>query len=99
MSTSNVVGGLTVDEPAGDLAVCMAIASAAKGMSLKEDSVVFGEVGLSGEVRRVGSIDKRLAEAKKMGFKSAIGPKTTRKISGLSPVSTVREALNKHLKS
>ncbi|MDX1765755.1 MAG: DNA repair protein RadA [Candidatus Saccharimonadales bacterium] len=93
----NVVGGLKIQEPAADLAVCMAIASAAKGMSLKKDAVVFGEVGLSGEVRHVGQVEKRLAEAKKMGFNSAIGPKSKSKSKSLNTVSNVREALNSFL--
>lgn len=94
----NVVGGLKVVEPAGDLAVCMAIASAAKGMALNEDAVVFGEVGLSGEVRHVQMSDRRVSEAKKLGFKYAIGPKGG-KNSFIKPVKTVREALNTYLTS
>ena len=70
----NVVGGIRLSEPAADLAVCMAIASATKGMQLKKNAVVFGEVGLSGEVRHVPFLDKRLNEAKKLGFEAAIGP-------------------------
>src|SRR4029078_6199967 len=70
----NIVGGLRLSEPAVDLAVCMAIASAAKGMQLKQNAVVFGEVGLSGEVRHVPFLEKRIAEAKKLGFKAAVGP-------------------------
>jgi predicted ATP-dependent serine protease len=53
----------------------MAIASASKSMQLKENAVVFGEVGLSGEVRHVPFADKRIAEAKKLGFDVAIGPR------------------------
>lgn len=60
----NIVGGVKITEPAADLAVCMAVASASKGMMLKDDAVVFGEVGLSGEVRRVQGMDARVAEAK-----------------------------------
>ena len=70
----NIVGGIKLTEPAADLAVCMAIASAAKGMQLKKNAVVFGEVGLSGEVRHVPYLEKRIAEAKKLGFEAAIGP-------------------------
>jgi len=93
----NIVGGMKITEPAADLAVCMAIASAAKEMSLKEDLVVFGEVGLSGEVRRVSAIDKRIAEAKKLGFKGAIGPKPDKASSFVQPVSSMRDALNQFL--
>lgn len=95
----NIVGGIRVHDQAADLAICMAIGSAAKGMQLKRDSVVFGEVGLSGEVRHVPYVDKRLAEAKKLGFKSAIGPKhsTDKKLTGFFGVLNVREALNQFL--
>jgi len=96
----NIVGGMRISEPAADLAICMAIASAAKGMQLKKNAVVFGEVGLSGEVRHVPQIEKRVAEAKKLGFETAIGPKQTtsgKKITLLHNVSSVREALNTFL--
>ncbi|HVX57572.1 MAG TPA: magnesium chelatase domain-containing protein, partial [Candidatus Saccharimonadales bacterium] len=95
----NIVGGIRITEPAADLAVCLAIGSAAKGLQLKKNAAVFGEVGLSGEVRHVPYADKRLAEAKKLGFDGAIGPapKTGRKLAGLSGVSDVRSALNQFL--
>lgn len=93
----NIVGGLKITEPAADLAVCMAIASAAKGMSLKDDAVVFGEVGLAGEVRHVPNIDKRSKEARQLGFKSFIGPKNDKKITGLHSVTSLKEALNQYL--
>ena len=95
----NIVGGIRIAEPAADLAVCMAVASAAKGMQLKKNAVVFGEVGLSGEVRHVPFIDKRVAEAKKLGFDGAIGPivKTSKKPSGLFGINDIRSALNQFL--
>jgi DNA repair protein RadA/Sms len=95
----NVVGGIRLSEPAADLAVCMAIASAAKGMQLKKNAVVFGEAGLSGEVRHVPFVEKRVAEAKKMGFETAIGPqiRSGKKPALLSSVSDVRSALNTFL--
>lgn len=95
----NIVGGIRIGEPAADLAVCMAVASAAKGMQLKKNAVVFGEVGLSGEVRHVPFVDKRVAEAKKLGFAGAIGPviKTGKKPIGLFGVSDIRTALNQFL--
>lgn len=95
----NIVGGIQIREPAADLAICLSIGSAAKGLQLKRDSVVFGEVGLSGEIRHVSYADKRLAEAKKMGFDGAIGPqaKSGRKPSGLHGVANVRAALNQFL--
>jgi DNA repair protein RadA/Sms len=95
----NIVGGIRLTEPAADLAVCMAIASAAKGMQLKKNAVVFGEVGLSGEVRHVPFLDKRITEAKKLGFEAAIGPKirSGKKPAILLPVSDIRGALNSFL--
>jgi DNA repair protein RadA/Sms len=70
----NVIGGIKVKEPAVDLALVLAIASSAKSKTMKSDYVVFGELGLSGEIRSVPYIEKRLAEAKKMGFKGSAGP-------------------------
>ena len=93
----NIVGGIQVKEPAADLAICMAIASAAKQLKLKEDLVVFGEIGLSGEVRHVPMVDKRVQESTKLGFKGAIGPKSSQKIAKLQSVSDIRSALNKFL--
>lgn len=95
----NIVGGMKITEPAADLAVCMAIGSAAKGLQLKGHAVVFGEVGLSGEVRRVNFAEKRIAEAKKLGFDTVIGPKMTGKTDKvLKPVSNIKDALNTYLK-
>src|SRR6202012_1085569 len=99
----NIVGGMQLTEPAADLAVCMAIASAAKGMQLKKNAVVFGEVGLSGEVRHVPFLEKRVAEAKKLGFEVAIGPQERSAHAGsqassfLHVVPDVRTALNEFL--
>jgi len=95
----NIVGGIRISEPAADLAVCLAIGSAARGMQLRDDTVVFGEVGLSGEVRHVPFIDRRLAEAKKLGFVNAIGPKvrTGKQPANVQGVSDIRSALNSFL--
>jgi DNA repair protein RadA/Sms len=93
----NIVGGILVREPAADLAICLAIGSAAKGLQLKNNAVVFGEVGLSGEVRHVPFADKRLSEAKKLGFDGVIGPSSGKKLAGLSGVKDVRSALNQFL--
>jgi DNA repair protein RadA/Sms len=95
----NIVGGMRITEPAADLAVCMAIGSAAKGLQLKANAVVFGEVGLSGEVRHVPFIEKRIAEAEKLGFEGAIGPlqKSGKKLPLLHGVPDVRGALNQFL--
>jgi DNA repair protein RadA/Sms len=95
----NIVGGIQIREPAADLAVCLAIGSAAKGLQLKQNAAVFGEVGLSGEVRHVPFVEKRLAEAKKLGFEGAIGPinKSSKKLPDMHGVSDVRAALNQFL--
>jgi DNA repair protein RadA/Sms len=96
----NIVGGLRLQDPAADLAVCMAIGSAAKGLKLKRNAVVFGEVGLSGEIRHVPFIDKRVAEAKKLGFDCAIGPRIrggVKQPTFLVTVPDVRTALNEFL--
>ena len=95
----NIVGGIKINEPAADLAVCMAIASAAKGMQLKDDAVVFGEVGLSGEVRHVPYMENRVKEAKQMGFTRVIGPRSDKKIPLLQSIRSIRDALNENLKS
>jgi DNA repair protein RadA/Sms len=70
----NVAGGLRIAEPAADLAVAAALASSLTGVPVPHDMVVFGEIGLSGEVRNVGQIENRLKEAYKLGFKSALIP-------------------------
>jgi DNA repair protein RadA/Sms len=95
----NIVGGIRIQDSAADLAICMAIGSASKGLQLKTNSVVFGEVGLSGEVRHVSFLEKRLSEAKKMGFSSAIGPmqRGGDKFPMLKGVADVRTGLNKYL--
>lgn len=97
----NIVGGIRVTEPAADLAICMAIGSASKGLQLKQNAAVFGEVGLSGEVRRVPYMEKRISEAKKMGLEVAIGPKPhdNTKDPLLNPVKDIRTALNTFLGS
>lgn len=93
----NVVGGLRLVDPAADLAVCMAIASASAERRLPDDVVVFGEVGLGGEIRRVSSVLQRVAEAKKLGFKHALGPNTKDKNAFVTPVTDLRDGLNTYL--
>lgn len=96
----NVVGGMTIDEPAADLAAATAIASANKGRPVPPDTVIIGEVGLSGEVRSVSQLGQRLNEAAKLGFARCILPKTTRKVEhppaglALAPVRSLGEALD-----
>lgn len=95
----NVVGGLKLQDSAADLAICMAIASAAAGRRLDDGIVVFGEVGLGGEIRTVPAIEKRIAEAKKLGFTKAIAPSLSKKNSFISGVKDLRQALIDYMKS
>ena len=87
----NVVGGLKLQDPAADLAVAMAIASAAAGRRLDDGLVVFGEVGLGGEIRSAQLADKRIAEAQQLGFTKAIAPHTTANGSAKSFINGVRD--------
>ncbi len=98
----NVVGGLAVDEPAADLAVILALASALKDKTLPEGLAAFGEVGLGGEVRPVNQSKKRLEEIKKLGFKFAVCPALpdNQKIPDLkiAVIKNVREVVEKIIK-
>ena len=91
----NVVGGLKLNDQAADLAICMAIASAAAGRRIDDHTVVFGEVGLGGEIRSVPAVEKRVNEAKKLGFKKAIAPKSNQAF--ITSVSDLRTALVEYL--
>lgn len=93
----NVVGGLKLQDPAADLAICMAIASAAAGRRLTSGLVVFGEVGLGGEIRSAQGTDRRVAEAKKLGFTQAIAPKPAQKNSFIKGSEDLRTALIDYL--
>ena len=74
----NVAGGLRINEPAADLAVAAALVSAFTGVAVPNDTVVFGEIGLAGEVRPVGQADARVKEALRLGFCCAILPNPQR---------------------
>ena len=93
----NVVGGMKLNDSAADLAVCMAIASAVAGRKLGEEYVVFGEVGLGGEIRSAFRADQRIAEAKKLGFEHAIAPRTV-KNTFVIPAKDLRETLIRYVK-
>ena len=75
----NVVGGLTIGEPAADLAIAAAITSSARNIPVRADTVLIGEVGLSGELRMVGQVSARLWEAAQLGFKTAVLPRNMRR--------------------
>lgn len=95
----NIAGGMKIQEPAVDLGMVMAIVSSFKNRPIDEKVVVFGEVGLSGEVRAVSMAEKRIQEAKKLGFTACILPKSNRealkeiKDIKLCGVSNVQEAM------
>ncbi|MCH8170238.1 MAG: DNA repair protein RadA [Bacteroidetes bacterium] len=81
----NMAGGVKIFEPAIDLAVCCSIASSLSNKLIDNNTVVIGEVGLGGEVRSVGNIDKRIREAEKLGFEKVILPKSN--LNGLKSKS------------
>jgi DNA repair protein RadA/Sms len=85
----SVVGGMRINEPAADLAICAAILSSRAEKEIPADTVILGEVGLSGEVRSVGNLEARLTEAAKLGFKKAIIPHTRGKIAVPKGISVV----------
>ena len=85
------VGGMKMSEPAADLALALAVASAAKGLALPSDLVAIGEVGLAGEIRKVSGVDRRLQEAFRLGFKRALVPTGSEtKIAGMEIVEVSR---------
>jgi len=92
---SSAVGGVRVNEPAGDLGIALALASAASGIPIPAGIVACGEVGLGGEVRRVAQMERRLAEAVRLGFTQAVVPSATQDIPGLQlmRVKDVAEAV------
>jgi DNA repair protein RadA/Sms len=85
----NVVGGMRVGEPAADLAIALAIATSVQNLALPADMAAIGEVGLSGELRAVGQLGRRLNEAAKLGFHRCIVPATHRQPAGLPDGVTV----------
>ncbi len=85
----NVAGGMRVMEPAADLAVAAAILSAREDVAIPPETVLFGEISLSGALRPVGQTENRLKEARKLGFSTAVAP--SRSKSGISPGITLRE--------
>jgi DNA repair protein RadA/Sms len=95
----NVVGGLHIEEPAADLAMAAAITSSMRDIPVKADTVLIGEVGLSGELRMVSQTSTRLYEASKLGFKNAIVPRRLRRVEpwphgiNVIEVRSLREAV------
>lgn len=99
----NVTGGLKIDEPAADLGIALAIASSFRDTSIDTATAAVGEVGLSGELRVVPQLDRRVAEAARLGFKRILTPRAGGKISPVPedirvlPFSTLREAIERGL--
>ena len=97
----NVVGGIKISEPSVDLGVAIVTASSFKNVPIPKDTVIMGEVGLTGEVRRINLIEKRLKEAEKLGFKTCIIPESNKKVLkdkfnlDIIGVRDVKEALKK----
>jgi len=92
------VGGMKIAEPSADLAVALAVASAAKGLALPSDLVAIGEVGLAGEIRKITGAQQRIAEAARLGFKRAMVPVGSElKIAGIEimEVSRIEQAIAK----
>lgn len=92
----NIVGGLKVEEPALDMAACLAIGSSVLNQTVEGDTLVVGEVGLGGEIRAVPKLDSRLQEAEKRGFSRALIPsqKTTSRNLKLEKISHIQEILD-----
>ena len=97
----NVVSGIKLVEPAVDLGTCLVVASSFKNYALPKDMVVIGEVGLTGEIRAVNMIEKRIKEVEKMGFKTCIIPESNKKLLkdsfkiDIIGVRTINEAMQK----
>lgn len=82
----NVTGGIKITEPAADLGICMAIISSFKDISLPINSAFIGEVGLLGELRNVRELEKRISEAKKLGFKEVISPANSKSLTEVAKI-------------
>jgi DNA repair protein RadA/Sms len=97
----NVAGGVRIDEPGADLAVALAIASAARGAPLHEGIAVFGEIGLTGRLRPASQAERRLEECGKLGIDAVIAPAGTqsRSATRVEPAETLRDALKAALEA
>ena len=76
----NIAGGIKVNEPAIDLGICLSVISSLKNLPIAHDLIAIGEVGLTGEVRSVNMIEKRIREAEKLGYKTCIIPESNKKL-------------------
>ncbi len=94
---ANIVGGLRIDEPGADLPLALAIASSFKGFKISPKLVAIGEIGLSGEIRQVSQMERRLKEAERLGFEAAIIPEGIPLRTNLEilPSKTITDAMKK----
>ena len=96
-----LLGGIRINEPSIDLGIIAATASSFKNVPIPKDLVIMGEVGLTGEVRRINMIEKRLKESEKLGFKTCIIPESNKKVLkenyklDIIGVKNIKEAMKK----
>jgi DNA repair protein RadA/Sms len=97
----NVAGGVRIEEPGADLAIALAIASAARGTAVREGIAAFGEIGLTGRLRQASQAERRLEECAKLGIATVVVPSGTsgRVPARLAPAETLREAIRAGLES
>jgi len=97
----NVAGGMRIDEPGADLAIALAIASAARGVPVREGWVAFGEIGLTGRLRPAAQSERRLEECGKLGIVAAVAPTGTRSRTRIrvEEAETLRAAIDASLES
>ncbi|MEE9215012.1 MAG: magnesium chelatase domain-containing protein, partial [Thermodesulfobacteriota bacterium] len=100
----NIPGGVKIDEPATDLAVCISLVSSLQNKPIDPYTIIFGEVGLAGEIRAVSQTELRLKEAKNLGFKTCVLPKKnldrlkqSNKSISLIGVESLNDAIDKLL--
>lgn len=88
----NVIGGIEIDEPAADLGIALAIATCYRDVVVDPHCVIIGEISLSGEIRNVSNLEKRIYEAQKLGFKKAIIPKLSKKLPDNFEIEIIQAA-------
>jgi DNA repair protein RadA/Sms len=95
----NVAGGVRIEEPGADLAIALAIASAARGLPLREKCAAFGEIGLTGRLRPASQAERRLDECRKLGIATVVAPEgtPTREHPRVAAVETLRAAIRSGL--
>src|SRR5207247_207720 len=93
----NVAGGVRIDEPGADLAVALAIASAARGAAVRDSLAAFGEIGLTGRLRPAAQTERRLEECAKMGLETVLcpaGPSSSKTAPAVLCADTIRRAIS-----